>query len=170
MFVVHDMKNKCSTEHANHATKLQKLWLAHALTVIRKKNPKGFGPSILQLSLLSKTTLPTPKLASATTSKILSHIISVRHSKLTAVKANICYEWQMFLQMHRHKMLFERKKACRRTAGKHSKLCVENAQFECVMAGKSTPLHKRLQTNALMSKHNSSNDKHTFSAHLMKRV
>lgn len=135
-----------------------------------EKKKKGFGPSILQLSLFKNITLPTPKLASATTSKILSHIISVCHSKLTAVKANICYEWQMFLQMHRHKMVFERKKACRQTAGKHSKLCVEKAQFECVMAGKNPPLHKRLRTNALMSKHNSSNDKHTFSAHLMKRV
>lgn len=42
MFVVHDMKSKCSTEHANHATKLKKLWLAHALTVIVKKKTKGW--------------------------------------------------------------------------------------------------------------------------------
>lgn len=44
MFVVHDMKNKCSTEHANHATKLQKLWLAHALMVIVKK--KGLASKV----------------------------------------------------------------------------------------------------------------------------
>lgn len=50
--------------------------------------------------------------ASVTTSKRLSHIISICHSKPASVKANICYEQQMFPQMQRYKMVFDSEKRC----------------------------------------------------------
>lgn len=78
---------------------------------------KGFDPSLLELTyfahLKKNAAHLKVTLASTITSKSPSHIISICHSKLTSVKANICYEQQMFPHMQRYKMVFERKKRCR---------------------------------------------------------
>lgn len=62
MFVVHDMKNKCSTEPANHAAKLQKLWLNHALTVIVKKTQRVW-PFHTSTTPLEKNNAAHPKVS-----------------------------------------------------------------------------------------------------------